>query len=292
MSEQDPGSSVIDQQLVNNTERFLGQPTEVPFQGIEYNIPEADRERWNPGVIDSNGGLVAAHDADRPVIHIAPASDRDIFKGYTAGSANVPLSGGDQDGWPGGKYSRDVAKMGLNEVARKKGVMGRTIPTPDGKYTMFTSDPFDKGDFIDMSGVTETTSQGVEVRHSSDLVTEIASPKSDINSKDIVKVGTFNTNNGTLSWVTPEGKTQIAPDSAERVARLKELGYDMSEVLDVSHSNGESFAPGQSGDPAQEYAEIQFGDMKRAGETMTLDERNSIFGSITVPSEYLSLVKN
>jgi hypothetical protein len=31
-------------------ERFVGTPTEVPFQGIEYAIPDAEKDMWMPGV--------------------------------------------------------------------------------------------------------------------------------------------------------------------------------------------------------------------------------------------------
>jgi len=285
MSEQAPN-----QELTLSPERFSGVPTDVSFKGIEYTIPDADKETWNPGVVDSNGGLVGAHDMDRPVIHIAPQEDAEIFSGYEAGHANVPLTGGDQDGWPGGRLAREVVAMGINRFAREAGVRGRTIPTPDGNYEMFTADPFDKGDFLDMTGVSETSPQGEEINHR-DLVTELASTTSGVGREALATIGKFNSNNGVLSWVTPEGKTQIAPMSDERLARLEELGYETGDI-NVPHSNGEVFSESQYGNPGQTFGEMQLDDMAAAGKTMTLEERNSgSFRNVLIIGDHLKLIK-
>jgi hypothetical protein len=281
-------SALIDAQT--SPERFVGSPTDVPFAGIEYQIPDAQKDMWKPGIIDGNNGLIAAHDATRPIVHIALQGDIDQFSGYTNGSANVPLSGGDQDGWPGGRYSREVVAMGINAIARERGVKGRTIPVKGRDYEAFTLDPFDKGDFVDMTRVAERTPGGQDIFHD-DLVSELSSPQTERNRKPSDVVGRFNSNNGVMSWVTPEGKTQIAPASDERFARLRQLGYEQGDI-NVPHSNGESFAPGQLGDPAQAFGEIELADMQRKGETMTMDTRNSRFAGVTIPSRFLDVVKH
>jgi hypothetical protein len=277
------------EQATQSPERFVGTPTEVPFQGIEFTIPDAEKDMWKPGIIDFNNGLVAAHDKERPVVHIAPQGDSGRFQGYESGSATVPLSGGDQRGWPGGQFSRDIVIMGVNEVARNKGVMGRTVPTEDGKYEYFTANPFDDGDFLDMTGVSETTPDGKELRHT-DIVSELASVNSEKN-RSVDSVGSYNVNNGILAWVTPEGRVQIAPVSEDRLARLSELGYSTGDI-DVPHSNRESFTERQYGNPAQTFGEIILADMKAAGETMTMDERNTRFANVIIPTEYLGVIRH
>lgn len=268
--------------------RFEGTPAEVKIIRIEIGIPDTEKDRlWKPGVMDSNNGLVAAHDRNRPVVYILEGQDYGVFKseGYESGSANVPLTGGDQRGWFKGSHARDLAKLHINASARRAGVKGREVKhTYNGKeYDLVTMDPFDKGDFIDMSNVVEMS--GGQERVNRDLVEQYASGELHRNPDELV--GKMCSNNNMLAWVTPEGKVQIAPYSEERVSRLQELGYKRGEFF-VPHSNGEQF---KNTEDEQKFAEITFADMKRRGEKMTMEERQSRFGRVIVPAAFTDLVK-
>ena len=253
MSAENPGfDPTAKKDSIASPERFKGVPTEVPRREITMRVPRS--QNFEPGIVGSNGGLIAAYDKDG-TIHIAPQSDIKGFTdlGYKPGQAEVPLTGADQRGWHGGPMSRDLARMGVNELARLKGVKGRTVIGKDGN-TSFTGSPFDEGEFIDMENKIEVSPNGQQIVGES-AITEIA--KGD--ERNVLKtVGTFNTNNHTLSWVTPDGAVQIAPDEPAKQTRLLELGYSYGEG-NVPHSNGESFAPQQFGNP-----EAAFADMRQA----------------------------
>lgn len=289
MSEKLSNSPVLEQEQNAEKSRFDGTPVEVPIQRVEIGIPDSEKDKtWKPGVMDSNNGLVAAHDKNRPVVYLLEAQDYATFKneGYEPGSATVPLTGGDQRGWHKGTHARDLAKLHINASARRAGVKGRELKqTINGReYDVTTMDPFDKGDFIDMSNVAEIYNGQEKVNR--DLVEQYASGEQNRNPDEMI--GKMSSNNGVLAWITPEGKVQIAPYSAERASRLSELGYTNGDIF-VPHSNGEIF---KNDGHEQAYAEITFGDMQRKGEKMTMQERQSKFGKVVVPVAFMDLIKN
>ena len=270
--------------------RFEGTPTEVTVKRIEIGIPDADKESiWKPGIMDSNNGMTAAHDKSRPVIYLLEGQDADAFRqeGYESGSANVPLTGGDQRAWFKGSKSRELADLHINAAARRAGVKGREIKqTINGReYNVTTMNPFDDGDFLDMTNVVEIDSSGTETINS-DIVTRSAN--GELNQSLDSLIGKMNSNNNTLTWVTPEGKVQIAPYSEDRATRLKEFGYTHGDI-NVPHSNGERF---KDNDDEQIFAEITFADMKRKGEKMTMNDRNQKFGRVMIPTGYIDLIQH
>lgn len=288
MPERLSNSPVLEQENSAEKSRFSGTPAEVPIQRIAMPIPDADKSMWKPGVMDSNNGLVAAHDKDKPVVYLLEGSDYGVFKneGYEPGSANVPLTGADQRGWYKGSHARDLAKLHINASARRAGVKGRELKQIVGgqEYGVTVMDPFDQGDFLDMSNVAEI-SNGQE-RVNRDLVEQYASGELHRNPDEMI--GKMSSNNGVLAWVTPEGKVQIAPASEERVGRLRELGYTDGEIF-VPHSNGESF---KNQEDEQVFAEITFADMQRKGEKMTMKERQQKFGRVIVPVAFNGLIEH
>jgi len=283
MSEKLSNSPVLEQEKSEVKPRFEGKPVEVPVKRIEIGIPDSEKDKtWKPGIMDSNNGMTAAHDKSRPVIYLLEGQDADAFRqeGYESGSANVPLTGGDQRAWFNGSKSRELADLHVNAAARRAGVKGREIKqTINGReYDVTTMNPFDDGDFLDMSNVTEILPDGSTEIVNRDIVTQSAS--GELNQGLDSLIGKMNGNNSMLSWITPEGKVQIAPYSNERSARLRELGYTHGDI-NVPHSNGESF---KNQDDEQKFAEIIFADMKRKGEKMTMQERHSRFGKVIVLS--------
>ncbi|MDQ2973180.1 MAG: hypothetical protein M3Q79_01695 [bacterium] len=267
-----------------SSELFKGKPTEI--RPLTLDVP-VDAELWRPGVLGSNGGLVAAHDRERPVAHLAHQDDSSLFatRGYAHGEANVPLTGGDQSAWFGQPLYYEKRSLDRNHTARSRGVKGRTIEAQNGQYERFTTDPFDEGEFVDMQHAVEIDPLGRSVKNPHGTQKEDATLTE--------SVGQYNNNNGTLAWVTPDGKSQIAPASDQRVARLRELGYETGEI-NVPHSNGERFdtQSGSSQDHAQTWANLELQGMKSRGETMSMDERNSRFGRVAVPVEHLDLIRN
>lgn len=290
MSEKLSNSIVLEQEQSVEKSRFNGTPAEVPVKRIEIGIPDAEKEYWKPGVMDSNNGLTAAHAKDKPVVYLLESQDSSEFRkeGYESGSAMVPLTGGDQRAWYKGSKSHDLAELHVNAAARRSGVKGRELKQiiNGGEYGVVTMNPFDDGDFLDMSNVSEILPDGTTEIVSRDIVTQRAN--GDLNRNLDEVIGRMNSNNNTLVWVTPEGKVQIAPYSDERAARLKELGYTDGDI-NVPHSNGESF---KNQDDEQVFAEITFADMKRKGEKMTMKERQSKFGKVIVPVAFMDLIKH
>lgn len=270
--------------------RFEGKPVEVPVKRIEIGIPDNEKEYWKPGVMDSNNGLTAAHAKDKPVVYLLESQDSAEFskEGYESGSAMVPLTGGDQRAWYKGSKSRDLAELHINAAARRSGVKGRELKQViNGKeYDVTTMNPFDDGDFLDLSNVTEILPDGKTEIVNRDIVTQRAN--GELNRSLDELIGKMNGNNNMLVWVTPEGKVQIAPYSDDRATRLRELGYTHGDI-NVPHSNGESF---KHQDDEQAFAEIKFADMKRKGEKMTMQERQSKFGKVIVPVAFMDLIKH
>ena len=250
----------------------------------------ATGEPFPAGVIGSNNGRIAVYDKDGKTIHIAPQRDRDQFPGYTPGEANVPLTGGDSRAFFKGEFSRQLAQMDINEVARASGVKGRTVTTERGD-TVYTNNPIDDGEFLDTTNVTEVATNGTSIVHG-ELADRVAQGKFD---GDLTRqIGRMNNNNGTLAWCTPDGRTQIAPYDSAIEARLRELGYQTGDIY-VPHSNGESFdLEAYNGrKTAQTWAELNLAKMAREGKTITMQARNTVstFAQAEIPTRFNHLIK-
>lgn len=152
-------------------------------------------EPFPAGTIGSNNGRIAVYDRDGKTVHIAPQSDIAHFPGYTPGEANVPLTGGDQRAFFKGEFSRQLAEMDINEVARKAGVKGRTYKDDKG-YDVYTNNPFDADQFLDTSDVAETATNGAQLVHR-ELATRVSQGKFDGELER--QIGRMNNNNGTLA---------------------------------------------------------------------------------------------
>lgn len=268
--------------------RFKGTPT--PPSRYEIRMGPATSEPFPKGVIASNNGRIAAYDMNGQTIHIAPQSDIGHFPDYTPGDANVPLTGGDTRAFFRGEFSRQLAEMDINEVARQSGVKGRTYKDDKG-YDVYTNNPFDDGRFLDTTDVTEIATNGTPMVHR-ELSSRVSQGKFEGDLEN--QIGRMNNNNGTLAWCTPDGRTQIAPYDSEIEARLRELGYQSGDIF-VPHSNGEAFdlEVYNGRKTNQTWAELVLDQMAREGKTMTMQERNTVstFAQATIPSRFNHLIQ-
>jgi hypothetical protein len=266
--------------------RFSGTPADVPILPAEVFV---DKAAWRPGALCSNNGLLAAHDRDMSsLVRVLRQGDRSYFENqeYQPQDAVVPFTGADHRGYPREVYAREYALMEVNAAARQNGVKGRTLTSVENgrQYDRFTPNPFDEGDFLDMTAVQEQI-MGEVINHPS-VVTLMATGTLEQKPEDII--GKFCSNGGILAWVTPEGHTQIAPNTEERVQRLIALGYSNGSIF-VPHSNAEKFVRPKD---RQAWGEIKLDDMARTRQTMTLEQsqHDGDLRDVVIPAKHIGKV--
>jgi hypothetical protein len=130
----------------------------------------------------------------------------------------------------------DMLRLQVNRTALESGVSNRMVAFGrNGEQEIVTSNPFDSGEYLDVSNFEEDMGlPGPPVHYPQQLLERASRPDF---PEFLKSVGRFDTNNGVLTWVTSTGEQQVAPKTQEKVDRLIQLGY-RQDSIGVPLSNG------------------------------------------------------